>query len=76
MTNQPVIAGMGGYVGVDFNMFEPLCNAYQIPESERRFLLDKIIILNNISGRFWRQEEKSRAEARERERKSQSPNRR
>ncbi len=75
MTNQPLLGGMGGYIGVDFNMFEPLCNAYGVPASERRFLLDKVIILNKISGEFWRQEEQARADREKADRESKAKQR-
>lgn len=44
---------MGGFVGFDYGALPVLFDCYEVPENERIFMLDKILILTTVASQHW-----------------------
>jgi hypothetical protein len=69
MQSQSRFAGMGSYIGIDFNLFDPFCRVFEVPLEEQRLLLDKLLILNSVAVTFAQRAEEMRKLEREAEAK-------
>jgi len=56
MSSQARVAGLGGFLGLDFGSLEIVLRARQVPECDWIFVLDKLTLLTTIASRYWNKE--------------------
>ena len=44
---------MGGFVGLDFSSLSTLFEAWGVPVCERRFVIEKLVIVSSIAVKYW-----------------------